>query len=483
MPSLYPRAASALRYPTIPHLSGSAADAGDVVLSEGDSRAFLEGPVRVLEKLDGLNVGLFFTRSLELRFVSRGFGAVAPRRVGPGLWPLVDWAFGRAAELYALLGRRWVLYGEWLAGPSRLPYPHRATDFAAFDLFDRAAARFVPPREAARRLGRAGLFLVPERHAGAVASAAHLRRLAGTSVFGGPSEGVVVERPDGRRAKLVWPGWHGHRVRRPAPAPAPPSRLPPRRGTFSKTFPPDRAEDARREAAVLRALEGRRVAPSLRAVRPRPGGGAALALDRLQGGPWPSDASATLAAALGALLGRLHRAALPPGVTLERLPALPSGHVPQGGPQAAALRGLRRFLVAQERGLPPARPVLCHGDLKPENLLVRGRALALVDFERACLADPAWELACAMDRLELDAPARAALLGAWAGAARDGSLAVRVQLYRLAWRAALPRAVAALEGETGRRPSATAQRLAARARALAWPLLRVFGRAAPAGGD
>lgn len=49
-------------------------------------------------------------------------------------------------------------------------------------------------------------------------------------------------------------------------------------------------------------------------------------------------------------------------------------------------------------------------DLKPENLEVRGGAVTLIDFERARLADPAWELACAMDRLELNALARAALL-------------------------------------------------------------------------
>jgi aminoglycoside phosphotransferase (APT) family kinase protein len=265
-------------------------------------------------------------------------------------------------------------------------------------------------------------------------------------------------------------------------------------GVVSKHFPAARARDAHVESAVLRALHGTGLAPRLLAHDVEADGAVTLTLSRLPGRPFPRRATPALAAALGDALARLHARAraVPRRTTVDVLAGDAARHLRDalrhgglGGATATdalpresargdssrstdAVRALADLLAAQSAGAAPL--ALCHADLKPEHLRVGRDAVALLDFERACLADPAWELACAMDRLALDAPARHALLAAYAARRFDPRLAVRVLAFRLAWLPLLPRAVAALEQETGRRPGRTARRLA-RAAAARWRAL------------
>lgn len=255
-----------------------------------------------------------------------------------------------------------------------------------------------------------------------------------------------------------------------------------------KRFPAARADDAAVEAAVLTAVRRLKLAPLLRAVQRDEDGGVTLVLDALAGRAWPRHASPALAAALGRQLARLHgAAALPPLPQLGardagRLARLPGGPAAHAEDAARALAGrpalpedvrarLVPFLEANGAGLAPGPTALCHADLKPENLRVAGTGVWLFDFERAFLADPAWELACAMDRLGLDAAGRQALLEGWSAERADAEVAVRAQLFRLAWQVALPVAVASLRRDTGRAPSPRARQLARDARRRAKRLL------------
>lgn len=435
-------------FPSVPHLLGSASEAQDVVLSAAQSLAFLSGRVRVLEKLDGLNVGVLFTPGGAPRVVSRVHGVLRLERLGPGLWPLVDWVWAHRDALHRLLGRRTVLYGEWLAGPRKLAYPRLRFDFVGFALFDRALGRFVKPAIARARLGNAGFATPPVRFEGRVGSVDELRHRWARSSFGGPAEGVIVERADGRFSKVVRPEWLALPLVHPAPWR--PGRLvrPVLGRVWRKTFPAGREADCALEASVLRALAGLELAPPLRR-----GDALALDLQRIDGSAWPARPGVALAFTLGQQLGRLHRVRR---VKAPPLPGPPSAHVARVAPGP-----LVKFLRAQERSLRPVAPVLCHGDLKPENLVVARGGVWLIDLERAVLSDPAWELACAMDRLALDAPCRQALLEGWTSTfGADEQVAQRTQLFRVAWRVVLPHAVAALERETGRRPSARARALA-----------------------
>lgn len=457
-----------MRYPTIPHLFGSASDPGDVVLSPAQTREFLRGPVTVYEKLDGLNVGLCFTGRGALRFVSRSHGAVPGARLGPSLWPLLDFAYSHLTQLLPLLGARFALFGEWLAGPSRLAYPRRDVDFVGFDLFDRVQSRFLPPDVARRRIERSGLPAAQVRFTGRVDSVPALLELVPRSRFGGPAEGVVVTGAGGARAKVVREAWARLALRSPVPTRPASLRPPASSGSFTKHFVAARRADAQLEATVLRALAGTRVAPRLLQATVDSSGATTLSLSHVPGRRFPRRAAPALAASLGVQLARLHdtHVAAPP------LKGAPAAQVlaAAGKRDLARARRLAGFLAAQG-GLGGAL-ALCHADLKPENLRVRGGAVTLLDFERARLADPAWELACAMDRLDLDAAARSALLHGYGE--RAPPFAVRVQCFRRAWDFVLPHAVSALHDETGRRPSATALRLADAARARAAELDRAL---------
>lgn len=110
------------------------------------------------------------------------------------------------------------------------------------------------------------------------------------------------------------------------------------------------------------------------------------------------------AALVGRLLGRVAarlRAIDPAGLPLPgawsrpgRLATLATGwldevsHDLPGADRAAAATAIERLPGLLDR----RAPVIAHGDLAPANLLVRdGRTAALVDFEHARLADPAFD--------------------------------------------------------------------------------------------
>lgn len=395
-----------------------------MVFSEVETRAFLRGRVRVVEKLDGLNVGVTLARSGAPRLISRSHGVLRPDQVGPGLWPLVDWVWSRHAALIRLLGQRFVLFGEWLGGPGKLPYPKRRDDFVAFSLFDRRARRFVRGERAFQRAGLTTPFV---RFEGRVEGVDALLRLAQRSVLGGPGEGVIVERADGRLAKVVRPEWlalsSGSRAPqfKGAPGAAKAGRL------RTKKWPASRRDDFAVESAVLSSLRPVRV------------GDLELTYREVVGVHWPRRASAALAYRLGQQLGRLHGVKAPRVV--PPLPGTPSEHLRR----VVKHRELVGLLRGEETHLAAVSPVLCHGDLKPENVIVHAGEVALIDFENAVVADPAWELACAMDRLFLDERSRHALLAGWVSqrGSNDVQLAQRVQLFRIAWRVIGPIAHAA----------------------------------------
>ncbi|WP_106754765.1 phosphotransferase [Pannonibacter carbonis] len=83
---------------------------------------------------------------------------------------------------------------------------------------------------------------------------------------------------------------------------------------------------------------------------------------------------------------------------------------------AARLSALQTQVVeaamaaARELGADPVHPVPSHCDPVPQNVLLSGGRLWLIDFEYAALADPAWDLAYAGLEAGYGAAARMALL-------------------------------------------------------------------------
>jgi len=418
----YPSLLYGTRYPAIPHLAGSAFGDGDVVLSNQETHVVLSRPLVAWEKLDGLNVGISFVRGVP-RVHSRVHGVLELERLGPGLWPLVDFVFEHLGPLWKLLGNHSIVFGEWLDGaPSLLPYPRRDVPFVGFDLVDRARG-FLSPVRSHRRLKRAGFAVPTVVFEGRVKSVAELWRYARTSRFGGPAEGLVLGQ-GARCFKLVRADFPTRTVmpRKKLALPSLPKALRTQEAVV-KRFEPG---DAQQRVEVERLSKVKGLGPGLRRVE-----GTKVVMNRV---PGKAPRTQQDLAAVGRSLSALH------GVrtTLE-LPALearPSQHLNRALkvlPRADwrdAVKRLGSLIRSMERGL-ISRPVVCHGDLKPEHVRVHQGVARFLDFESAVVADFAWEVGAAFERLDLDASER--VLVATAYQSTDGTRFVRAWLYRLVW--------------------------------------------------
>jgi RNA ligase/Phosphotransferase enzyme family len=384
-------------------------------VGEAETRGVLRSRVTVLEKLDGLNVGLDFDPARRLRFWSRARGEVRPEAMGPSLWPLLDWAYAHLVQLWSLLGRRRVLFGEMLGLPGALPYPRRPDDFVGLGI--RLGKRFVDFEQARRELAAHEILSPPILLRGVPRD---LGALCRRSRWGGPAEGVVLEHQgawlkwvrDDFDARLAGVG--------SIPSSGEARSAPTSQRTVRKWFAAERAADAELEVAVLR----RGVGPRLLAVE-RSARGIGLTLEHVGARQWPKRVgSAALVVSLGRALKRLHS---PRGIPVAA-PALPSSPAAHARPVS---RPLARLLAAQETSLPSGPPVLCHGDLKPSNVRVDSVAAHLIDFDHALYAERAWELGCVADRLDLP---RRLLPSLWRSAGvKSGNEVARAALYRLAW--------------------------------------------------
>jgi hypothetical protein len=129
------------RYPRTRHLEGSLLPAGE---HDPEQTPFAELAGRHLvieEKLDGAGVGLCFDEGGELWLHHRG--ELLHGREDPHLRGLRSWAEAHEQRLLALLGDRYVLYGEWLQQKHTVFYDQLPHLFCEFDVYDRAEGVFL----------------------------------------------------------------------------------------------------------------------------------------------------------------------------------------------------------------------------------------------------------------------------------------------------------------------------------------------------
>ena len=162
-----------LKYPRTPHLTGSHRQGDDVALPlVAIERLDHEGLV-IEEKVDGANAGIWFDSEGALRLQSRGHVL----RGGPREWHFdrfKAWAARHEPWLRERLGRRFVLFGEWLHATHTVFYDGLPSFFLEFDVFDHERGRFLTT--ASRRELLAGGPVVPV----AVVQAGSARASAGT---------------------------------------------------------------------------------------------------------------------------------------------------------------------------------------------------------------------------------------------------------------------------------------------------------------
>src|SRR5262245_46062785 len=133
---------SFIKYPRTPHLFGSQGTDDDKHLGPKESAAFIANPSLIVEeKLDGTNVGIHFNANGRLVLQCRG------HEIAEGMHPQYDlfkqWTSVKRPVLEAMLGARFILYGEWLHAKHSVHYHALPHYFFEFDIYDKDAARFL----------------------------------------------------------------------------------------------------------------------------------------------------------------------------------------------------------------------------------------------------------------------------------------------------------------------------------------------------
>lgn len=94
------------------------------------------------EKIDGANSAISFTDEGELRLQSRGhFLTGGGREKHYDL--LKQWAAVQRDRLYAVLGSRYIMYGEWMYAKHSIFYDLLPHYFMEFDVLDRETGKFL----------------------------------------------------------------------------------------------------------------------------------------------------------------------------------------------------------------------------------------------------------------------------------------------------------------------------------------------------
>lgn len=140
------------KYPRTPHLEGSRLQPGDEDLSQIPFSSLAGKYLVIEEKCDGANSAISFGADGELLLQSRGHyltGGYRERHYNL----MKKWAASHRDVLYALLGKRYILYGEWMYAKHTVFYDALPHYFLEFDMLDRETGRFLdtPSRHALLR--------------------------------------------------------------------------------------------------------------------------------------------------------------------------------------------------------------------------------------------------------------------------------------------------------------------------------------------
>jgi len=132
------------KYPRTPHIRGSRLQKGDEDLEVVRSADLVGKHLVIEEKVDGANSGISFDDAGRLYLQSRGHYLMGgPRETQFTLFK--QWAAARAEDLLAVLGERYVAYGEWLYSKHTVFYDQLPHYWMEFDVLDRARSKAGDP--------------------------------------------------------------------------------------------------------------------------------------------------------------------------------------------------------------------------------------------------------------------------------------------------------------------------------------------------
>lgn len=177
--------AQLVKYPRTRHIEGSRLQPGDEDLEAVSFRELTGRHLVVEEKVDGANAGISFDAGGELLLQSRGhFLTGGPRERHFALFK--TWAQRHRAALGAVLGCRYVLYGEWLYAKHTVFYDALPHYFLEFDVLDRETGGFLSTERRRGLLAGAPVVSVPVLSEGPLKRPEQLTALVGASRFKTP---------------------------------------------------------------------------------------------------------------------------------------------------------------------------------------------------------------------------------------------------------------------------------------------------------
>lgn len=183
-----------IKYPRTQHLFGSKGTEDDKHLGRKESEAFIADPSLIVEeKLDGTNVGIHFTTRGRMVLQCRG------HEITEVMHPQYDlfkqWTSVKRPVLEAMLGSRFILYGEWLYAKHSVHYRALPHYFFEFDIYDKDAGQFLDLATRLQMLDGTGLHTVSVLRRGP-AAVEELRALIGPSAFDSAFDNPVTGRTD-----------------------------------------------------------------------------------------------------------------------------------------------------------------------------------------------------------------------------------------------------------------------------------------------
>ena len=188
-----------VKYPRTPHLVGSKLQAGDEDISQIPFSQIAGKNLVVEEKVDGANTAISFSAEGELLLQSRGhFLTGGYRERHYDLFKV--FAAERRAELYKLLGSRYILYGEWLYAKHKVYYDALPAYFLEFDIFDKERSVFLDTQTRREMLDGSSVQSAPVLASGVFKTQKELLKLLGRSLF------VSEKREENLRLELAKKG-------------------------------------------------------------------------------------------------------------------------------------------------------------------------------------------------------------------------------------------------------------------------------------
>ncbi len=171
------------KYPRTYHLDGSGIQHGDEDLFVIPLRSLVGQHVVVEEKMDGANSAISFSDNGSFLLQSRGHYLTGGPREKQ--FPLFKtWAYRYVNQLWEVLGKRYMLYGEWLYAKHTVFYTDLPHYFLEFDVYDKDRDVFLSTEQ--RRAFLTALpFVVSVKvlYEGQVSSTQQLVDMVGASHF------------------------------------------------------------------------------------------------------------------------------------------------------------------------------------------------------------------------------------------------------------------------------------------------------------